>query len=151
MIKTTQVNKILTYFLVIICLFSAYNAHYNVMNYFVFSQGLEIKYIVSAINQNELKNYKRIHIISPYKKAKTREEQITSLVTTGNMKEFANIVGLYNVVLYSILSDLDDTKKNQINNILKNNKFTWSYNDAPYEKDEEPTLIIDLSQLYYSY
>jgi len=141
LIKTTQANKILTYFLIIICLLCTYKAHHNVMNYFVFAQELEIKYIVSAINQNELKNYKRIHIISPNK---------ASLVAPQNMKEFAGIVGLYNVVLYSLLPDLDNTKKMQIENILKNDKFSWAHN-APPEKNEEPTLIIDLSELYYFY
>ncbi len=127
-----------TSILVVISLFGVYSAHYNVMNYFVFPATTEIRFIKSALLQNDLTNIDRIHVMRPEanfirdKKLLLAESEFGILYSTGGATK----------MIKALLNEMDITPKGKTFSVSYssgNSSIYWSNPD---------TLIIDMRRLH---
>ncbi len=144
-------EMVITALLLLACLISIGKAHYHISNYYVLPQTLELRYMKSALLQNDLSKFKKIHII------RINTSQISSIVAPKSRKdEFGKIMGINNytvmIMFKAMLPDLPARKRSEVEKYFKEGKISISSKDDLRKLEfNEPTLFIDLTRLRHFY
>ncbi len=137
-------------FITTICLIGSiigvYTAHFNMTNYYSFSQSLETKFIKSALHQNDMTKFKKIHFIIP------DPNKTKSFVLPHNRPDidfgFTTTVNdlAASRMIMAMMSDLPVETRATLTNIIKFENITAGTKENHKDYDES-TLVIDMTRL----